>query len=218
MLEKQRLLLAKRIAGRSLDAEIGARFNTRLQVYETNCPGGPPTNPSKVMCKDNDLILDNFGLYLLSLLQPYTTLSIGLATVSLKDTGGTNRSMSAWGNASANTYVFTVIGATQRGLRIGVGIGTTPAARTNYNLETQVGSWAATSGNPTWTSATGQLSFAGSVLLADGATVTEAGAAINGTYITNSTNPYQIMMFHDVFDGVEIAVGKYAHVVGTLQL
>jgi ethanolamine utilization microcompartment shell protein EutS len=87
------------------------------------------------------------------------------------------------------------MGQSSGGCRVGVGTGATAAARTDHNLQTQVGSWAATSGTASWTSATGLVQFAGSVLLMAGATV---------------------LMFHDIFSGVVIAAGKYAHVAYTL--
>jgi hypothetical protein len=61
------------------------------------------------------------------------------------------------------------------------------------------------------------VQFAGSVLLAGGVTVTEAGAIMSWEYRTG-TGIQSFLMFHDVFSGVGTVAGKYAHVAHTIQL
>jgi hypothetical protein len=212
LLQKQRELLARAIAGRSLDIPLRPPFNLNLQVYQVDQPNGKPTGP--MMYKDNDLILDNFGLFMASFIAAYTGAASLSVPVTLKDTGGANRTVSVW-NATAST-IATSSYLQNVGCLIGVGTGTTPAARGDPNLETQVGSWTPLGGNSTWTSGAGTVTFAGSVLIAGGATVTEAGLEIilrdTGNVIRN------VLFLHDVFDGVPVGVGKYAHVAYTLQL
>jgi hypothetical protein len=61
------------------------------------------------------------------------------------------------------------------------------------------------------------VTFAGSVLIAGGATITEAGLI---AYIeqSNQSGPYPFMLLRDTFDGVPIIAGKYAHLAYTIQL
>ena len=211
---KQRELLARAIVGRSLDIPLRPRINIGLKVYETDYPMGPPNNPEKVMCKENDLILDNFGLWLSSFFvpgsqNPYTA-------VSVKDTGNTSRNVSAWGSTSTNVAVSQYQHSVNLACSVGVGTGATAAARTDYNLQTQAGSWTALGGGSAWTSAAGNVTFAGSVFLSAGATVTESGVIVDWNGTDNVSR--RVLIFHDVFSGVAIAAGKYAHVAYTIQL
>lgn len=190
----------------------------KLQVYETDYPNGPPINPKKVMCKDNDLILDNFGGFLSAFISAYTgsVLAVGY---SMNSTANVSKTNYVWYTSNSNE--FNRATQSQNGWLVGVGnpVSPTAPARPNYNLQTQVGSWTPLSGNSTWTTGTGQITFAGSVLLAAGATVTEAGAVCQMELGDYSGAGYgQYLMFHDTFSGVVIAAGKYAHVAYTLQL
>lgn len=212
--KEARLILAKSIAGRSLDTPLTQPFSVKLKVYEADYPNGPPTNPKKVIYKNNDLILNNFGTLLSLCLIAYTT-GNETPSGSVIDVSNGARTITIY---YYNTYAYQwfYYPSANQGVRIGVGTGSSAAARTDYNLQTQVGSWTPISGNATYTSATGQVTLAGSILLSSAYTVTEAGLTIDGNDISGARR--QVLMFHDVFAGVSIAAGKYAHVAYTLQL
>jgi len=67
----------------------------------------------------------------------------------------------------------------------------------------------------TWTSGDGTAKFASSVLLYAGATLTESGATID--LGDAGANARQILMFHNIYNGVVIGAVKYAHVAYTMQ-
>lgn len=216
LLQKQREILARAIAGRSVDIPLLEGIGTRLTVYETDYPGGPPNDPTKVMRKDNDLLLDNFGLLLAAFIAPYTGSAGIISGCTIKDTAGATHPVYVWYSSTSS-----IINRDYRasGWLVGVGNNVSPTApaRTDYNLQTQVGSWSPISAPGIWTSAAGTVTFTGSVLLAGGATVTEAGVeAILERGDGTATATY--LMFHDTFTGVPVAAGKYAHAAFTWQL
>ena len=198
--------------------ELKQPFNLKLEVWECDTPDGPPTGP--VMCKDWDLMLNNFGTFLALEIVPYNSGAAPLVSGAVNDVSNTVRYISHYVDGLSASDLFLYSNASSAiGTRVGVGVGGgSGPARSDYNLASGAGSWTALSGNAQWTSGTGQVTFAGSVLMSSNLStnVTEAGMTIDGHDMGGTTR--QVMMFHDVFSGVQIASGKYAHVAYTLQL
>jgi len=162
--------------------------------------------------KPVDIITDQFGTFLANMIAAYTGATSLQVICSMKDTANASRNIGFF----HSTQPAGSSGGKIAGCLVGVGTGALAAARTDYNLQTQVGSWTALSGNAVWTSATGKVTFAGSVLIAAGADITEAGLEV----ILNDTGGTvrNFLFLHDVFGAVPIAAGKYAHVAYELQL
>jgi len=180
-----------------------------LEVWEADKHGNKIGGYIK---KPVDIITDQFGAFLATMFAAYTNANSLYVTCSIKDTANASKTIAFFSSQYTAGLAYNL----KLGCLVGVGHGTTAAARTDYNLQSQDGAWTALSGNATWTSATGKITFAGSVLLASGADVTEAGLEV----ILASTAPAacNFLFLHDVFSVVTIAAGKYAHVAYELQL
>jgi hypothetical protein len=219
LLQRQREILARAIAGRSLDSpSVRGLLNVRLRVYESGRPAGPPSRPSRVMCKDNDLILDNLGQIYAALFGIF--ISNTAKNITLTDNTNTSRTVMIWDNGNSAAHMEFVANASYTlGTRVGVGNPdpATAPTRGDYNLQSQIGSWTSIGTYGSWTSATGKVQFAGSVLLDDGGTVTEAGV-LTRFRLTAAPSYADFLLLRDTFEGVEIPPGKYAHVEGELQL
>ena len=180
-----------------------------LEVWEADKHGNKIGGYIK---KPVDLITDQFGTFLANVLAAYINSTNLHVTCSMKDVAGASKTMAFY----TTQYPMGLSSYQKLGGLVGVGHGTTAAARTDYNLQSQDGSWTALSGNAVWTSATGKVTFAGSVLLAAGADVTEAGLEVNLSSTTYTLGSF--LFLHDIFSVVTIAAGKYAHVAYELQL
>lgn len=194
--------LLRPIRGRRIDELI----KTRVEVWEEDALGN---RLSKGSCKDSDMINDNLGKILANLFCAYNAGTLEVST-TVQDTGNASRTFKTVTDSQNFNYHV------ERGGRIGVGTGAVAPARTDYTLGTQVGSWTAFSADGVWTSAAGTITFAASVLIAAGATVTESGVIWH--YRDSTGTRRDILVIRDTFAGVAIAAGKYAHVAYTLQL
>lgn len=181
-------------------AVIRRPFDVRLEVYPLD---ERKRRIGKGITKDNDLVLDNFGLWLAGLMRAYSTGAV-TTSVTMKDTGGVSRVVQLY----SYTYPFNTYQAT--GLKVEVGTGATAPARTDYALQTPAGTATALSGNATWTSAAGTISLAGDVLMEALTTLYEAG--LQALWNTDAAYIRTFLLFHDTFGPVVIAAGKYAHV------
>ncbi len=190
---------------------MNQKCRVKLEIYQTDTPNGKPSGP--VLTREHDLVLDNLGLILANLFFSYTTTTTS-PTWTAKDTGAAPRTLAIWGTAATTLIINPV--AAGRGIRVGVGTGVTPAARTDTNLQAIAGALTPTTGaTGTWTSAAGIVQVVGSVSLTAGATVTEAGLFLDCDDTAGVLRT--IMLLHDVFTGVVIAPLKFAHVVYTFQ-
>jgi len=87
--------------------------------------------------KPNNLILDNFGLFLAGLMRAPV---ITKTWISLTDSGGAARNVGTYGQWGANEHAFNLTNAAAKmGTLIQVGAGTTPAARADEDVETPFG-------------------------------------------------------------------------------
>jgi len=158
--------------------------------------------------KKSDLILDNFGVWLAGIIRAIPPAQ-AITSVTLYDTGNTARTVNLYGSPTIGTYG----GLT--GTEVGVGSSSQAAARTDRNLVSQLGSRSNTSSG-VWTSATGLITFSGSVLLSAGGTVREAG--FFASWRDSGDTVRVFMLFRDVISDVVISAGKYAFVQYTIQL
>jgi hypothetical protein len=197
-----RRTLLETLIGCSLEVWEADRFGRKIGGY---------------IKKPVDIITNQFGTFLANVIAAYTGSRYMAVTCTMKTTGAADETMAFFEVGSSGHYSMGFSTAVlPLGCRVGVGTGASAAARTDYNLQTQVGSWTALSGNAVWTSATGKVTFAGSVLLASEANVTEAGLEV---ILSNQAGVAKNFLFlHDVFGAVPIAAGKYAHVAYELQL
>ena len=99
---------------------------------------------------------------------------------------------------------------------IGIGTGTTPVARTDYKLQTQVGSWTA---DDTPTISGDSIIVAAGITLTSGATVSEAGLALEGVENGGSYSyNFMFLIFHDTFTGFAVSADQTVQVQYTLNL
>lgn len=192
----------------TLDARIKRSRGIKLEVWEADRFGN---RLSKGICKDNDLFTDQAGGMIAALMMSPTRGSGEPPTVSIgKDTGNTARSAKIYTTSNWMTYYNNY------GIRVGVGTGVGAAARTDYTLGTQVGSWTAPGANGVYSSVSGAITLAGNVVIVAGATVTEA--ALTCDVRDNGGTMRQMMICRDVYEGVVIGAGNSAHCAYTIQL
>ena len=184
-------------------------FTVTVRVGESDDPEGRTVRWKTE--KQVDLILDQFGKWLAGLIRPVPGAATP-KTVTLKDTGGTNRTVYVFGTSSAGSQVFN---GQLAGTRVGVGSSNQAAARTDYNLISQLGSLAETN-DGLWDSGAGTITFVGSVYLSAGGTVRETG--FFGYWYEGTGSRYTFMLFRDVISDVVIGAGKYAHIQYTINL
>lgn len=197
-------ILANSITPESVDQRIirhGLIKGVRLRVWEND---EHYRRVSRGICKDQDMILDNFANFMAA--QFLAAISGVLeSTVSLKNTAGAACTFKII--SQDTNYIWNY--ADNNGVRVGVGTVDTGLARTNVTLAGQVGSWTASAADALWTSATGKITFAGDVLIAAGATVKEAAIIVK--YRDSGGTFRDIAFLRDVFAGVDITAGHYAH-------
>jgi len=158
--------------------------------------------------KEVDLILDQFGKWLAALIRPVPGASQS-KTVQLQDITNATRTLNIY--ATSNTFNYGGLS----GNYVGVGSSNQTPVRSDYNLISQLGSLAVVT-DGVWTSATGKITFSGSVYLSAGGTVREVGFF---AYYFDSGAAYRtFMLFRDVISDVVIGAGKYAFVQYTINL
>lgn len=161
-----------------------------------------------------DLFVNNFGNWLGSLL--LLTPSGTNLSVSLTDTGNVARTLYMWGVTAASMFNYPGTGTT--GLFLGVGSGVSAPARTDYKLQTQLGSWTgAANGTNLYNASTYQIVTTSSILISAGGTVNEAAAA----FVFNDSGGVlrTIMVAHDAISpAVVIPAGASAVPTWTVQI
>jgi len=171
----------------------------QIQVYDSN-----GVLRDSVVKKD-DLVLNNFRIFLCGVFVP--VYNQNSKTVSLKDTTNAARvihTRSTSTTYSTNTYSDSSSGTAAKGGVIGIGIGSTAPTVSDYNLENQVESYTAiTSGYPTWTSATGNVTITATIPITATRTITEA--ALGCVWIPSTgVIEYTFIHFRDTFAGVVV--------------
>jgi len=137
---------------------------------------------------------------------------------NIKDTAGTVTNACLWCSGSLGSPFGELYNAICNGNSsypsaccggsIGVGTGTNPVARTDYNLQTQVGSAVAVN---TPTIAGNSIVFVAGITLTSAATVTEAA------FFATTGDTVSYMIFHDEFTGISISADQTIQVQYTLN-
>ena len=123
-----------------------------------------------------DLFVNNFGNILGGLLVQDPT--GGTVTVSVTDTGNGARTLQTWYGGGSVLLFNSGAGAGTQGLQLGVGSGVAAPARTDYKIQTQLGSWTFVNNTTNlYNAATSQIVTTCAIVIAAGGTVNEAGAA-----------------------------------------
>jgi len=153
----------------------------------------------------DDLILDNFGLFLAALIRSPT---IAITYVSLTDTGNTARALAIYYNTITTT--FNIQSACAIGTVLQLGQGTSPAARDNHVIESALGSAPENAifgtSNGGYAIGTGSLSFSGAISAGGSGTVNEMG--FHGRFGLSGV-AYSFMFFHDILaSGVAFVAGN----------
>jgi len=156
--------------------------------------------------KESDLILNNFGTWLAGHIR---TPAGGAATVTLKDTGGNNRSVDILGISQ----LFNGPRNGDTGTQVGVGSSSQAPARTDYNLIAQLGSLAGTT-DGAWSSSLGRVTYSASIVLAGGGTVREVSCF---AVWFSSITLYTFMLFRDNIADLVIDPGGSAFVLYQIQ-
>ena len=184
-----------------------------------NLPGFPVNvslsikvfDPNGTMVKDliypNDLILNNFVAWW-AIMTLGTTESMTTDGNSAGNVGDTMYATDTTGAGNFYTFGSVVVGA---GGYIGIGTGSTSPARTDYKLQTQVGSYSAVD-SAIYIQGAQSITFASGFTLTSGATISEAG------YFTKTVAPSYYMLFHDTFTGFAVSADQSVQIQYTLNL
>lgn len=165
----------------------------------------------------NDLILDNFGLLLASLIRAPVA---DVTSVSLKDVDGVAKSFNSYSSAGATgqyTFNNALTVSCALGTQLQVGSGLTAPARDDYSIETpfatapENGRFGSSSGSY----AVGAISFSGSITAGGSGTVNETG--FFGLWMDSGVQT--VMLFHDLLaTGVPFVAGQIILVSYSINL
>lgn len=163
----------------------------------------------------NDLILNNFGVWLAGVVFPPTVLgnTTGYNTCALIDTSNTSRTVAIYRQTSSLIYnTFSGTYSTTAGVNIGsyiqLGSGSTAAARADYAIETALGTAPESGlfGTNAGSYAAGAISFSGAVSAGGAGTVNEMGWFCKWYY---GADMGTFMLFHDILGaGVAYVAGQ----------
>lgn len=190
------------------------RFNVALHLEVLNPDGSmvsSATYPDDLITSQMITLLGNFWG--------------GTNCPSMKNTGGSTITPCALGTSgcgSSSPFVgfydeicygsSTYVGTSGDGAFIGIGTGTTPPARSDYNLQTQVGSWVAVN---TPTIGASSVVVAAGITLTSPANVTEAGLA---EALGPNAGAGKFLFFHDTFSAISLSSDQTLQVQYTLNL
>ena len=189
-------------------ANLFAQMNVSLRIKILNQDGSLASTHNY----PNDIITNQLIKYFTD------TIAGGTAQCgAMNNLAGSATNMCDSSIASLYVTYSSVRPDTYEGGYIGIGTGSTAPTRSDYKLQTQVGSWAAVdtpviSGN--------SIIAAAGISLTSGATISEAGFAIEspmggGTFADTS---YMALIFHDTFTGFAVSAQQTVQVQYTLNL
>jgi hypothetical protein len=163
-------------------------------------------------CPD-DLVLDNFGLWLASFVRSPISAS---TSVNLTDTANSSQQFQIYAiSSSYNT--FNNNGAI--GTMLQVGSGSTAAARSNYAIQTAFGTGPEASrfGTSNGGYGSGSISFSGAISAGGSGTVNELGCF--GAFNNVSSQTKYVMLFHDILSsGVSFTPGTTLNASYSIQM
>lgn len=154
-----------------------------------------------------DLILDNFGLFLAgNVRNPVATYSGGV----FKDIANVSKTINVFGQAAGSAYNYGY-SALACGTLLQLGSGTTAAARSNYAIQTALGTAPENTtfgtGYGSYAAGTGYVNFASSITAGGSGTVNETG--FFGRWVDQTQSLVTIMLFHDILgSGVAFIAGN----------
>lgn len=163
--------------------------------------------------KPNNLINDNFGLFLAALMRAPTT---AVTTQNLVDIDGVTESISVYNVAGAFNNATS---GKPCGTEIKVGAGTTSAARDDYDIETAfiVAPEDALFDSGTGSYAVGAISVAGAITAGGAGTINET--AFFAAWLKAGVVPETFMLFHDILTaGEAFVLGNTITVAYTVNL
>ena len=164
----------------------------------------------------NDLILDNFGLLLASLIRAPVA---AVTAFNMTDVTGAVKSFNSYSSGGASAYTFnnSLTAAIALGTQLQVGSGTTAPSRGDYCIETafvtapESGRFATGIGSY----AAGAISFSGAITAGGSGVVNETGFFAIWRNLATPT----VMLFHDVLAaGVPFTAGKIINVSYSISL
>jgi hypothetical protein len=159
-----------------------------------------------------DMLMNNFGQFL-SGLCTYVA-SSGSVSVSMSEMASdATKTVVIYGGTLSALFNDTGIGAL--GVEVGVGSGSS-VARTDYKLGTVLGSFASANTTPSYSTSTYQILVSGTITLASGGTVAEAGVAL---IFNVGGSLFTFLIAHDaVSPTVTVPAGGTVAVNWTLQI
>jgi len=176
----------------------------------------------KKICKESDLILENFRDLIAEVLYPYVTVAVNSwRTAALIDTGGTARSVAVFSTANTadtgdgGNFLMKRYWDTDFGVRIAIGTSTVSPTRADYKLGAEVAR-----GIPTQTIGADYISWAISITLTTAQDIAEAGLMLYCIVAGYTVTPTlaDILMFRDTFTPVSVPAGGTISITYTLTL
>lgn len=164
-----------------------------------------------VVCKDRDMVLDQFGEWFAGLLKQYV-LGNDAQNITLNDRGGAARTVVCYSNQANQIFNdFDDVG-----MLVAVGTDGTAPTRADVDLITQVDADTPIGGDAAWTSALGTVTLAGSVAAGANRLIQECGLVAR--WQDSGSARREFLLFRDTFTTVAVALGRFSTVAYTLQL
>jgi len=153
--------------------------------------------------KPNNLITDNFGTWLAAFFRAPV---VGIKTITLKDSGGTDRALVHIYYNIANSGVFNIDTGDKIGTSMQVGSGSSAAARSDYSVETAFGNAPEDDLFDTGTGsyAVGSIAVAGAIIAGGAGTIAETCLFGSWTWVDTGAD---FLLFHDILSSTEAFVG-----------
>jgi len=189
------------------------KFDAPFQHFATVIISDKDIVQSIQQSKPNNLILANFGTWLAGFFRAPV---VSATSVSLIDSGGDARDVYMWVTTGAN--VFNSDTGDKIGSLIQVGGGSTPATRTDEDIETPLGSAPEDDVFDTGSGsyAAGAISVSGAISAGGTGTIAEVGLFGAWTYEVTLAN---FMLFHDILtSGEAYTPGQTITVAYTINL
>ena len=180
--------------------ENGLQVTLNVKVYDAN------GNLKAEMCKDDDLVLSNFGNLLAGVFEDLDG-NGNYPPDSFTETDSTTSNILC--RYTEVVAFWEPPGSGISGGHIGIGNGTNAPAISDYNLQTQILAWEEV-GDPTYS--TGNVSLSATFTSDDSYNITEAG------FLMKTDTELLILMFRDTFNAVEVVATDTVTVTYVIML
>ena len=175
-------------------------------------------NLKTVIVKEDDLVLNNFKLWLSAWLGT-TTASATASTNTLKDTSNQDRVVTGkkWSTSYIYTWCDSASGTGNKGGIMALGTGTTAPTVSDYGCETIYGAFVNLDTTaPVYNSTTGEIVVVNTFSITDTVSISEVVLGYN--WVGPSTTAYSFALFRDTFSPISVENGDTVAIAYVIDL